>query len=175
LKINIDPTISKILTFFPTRENGAELIATLLSELQSNQTSPIAVLREMFNHYLPFRYSIENKETALQIRNKKILDLYLTDATEEEREVFEETEREATLTKQWILDIMDQGELIASKSLFLKNINSAELFLLHLIQSTFLKAHREAQVNGDTQMIKELEAPIQMTILAISEGLGFGG
>jgi len=71
LKINIDPTISKILTFFPTRENGAELIATLLSELLSNQTSPIAVLREMFNHYLPFRYSIENKETALQIRNKK--------------------------------------------------------------------------------------------------------
>lgn len=174
-KIEVDAGILKLLSHFPSVEKGVELICWLLQDLHDNQTSPIVVLRDMFIHYPPFKYSIENKETALQIRNKKIVDLYLTDATEEEREIFEETEREAELTKQWILDIMDQDELIAKSLILKKNVNSEELFLLHLIQSTFLKAYRVAQKKGDNQTMQDLQAPIQMTILAISEGLGFGG
>jgi len=175
MQTNVDPFVLKILSFFPTIESGVNLVSDLLVELHINQTSPIVVLREMFIHYLPFRYSIENKETALQIRNKKILDLYLVDASEEEKNVFEETEREALLTKKWILNIMDQEELIAKSLLLKKNVNSEELFLLHLIQSSFLRRYRQAMKKGDSQLLQTLQAPIQMTILAISEGLGFGG
>lgn len=36
----------------------------------------VDVLREMYRTYPPFRYSMENKETALIIRNKKVVDEY---------------------------------------------------------------------------------------------------
>jgi len=101
--------------------------------------------------------------------------LYLVDASEEEKNVFEETEREALLTKKWILNIMDQEELIAKSLLLKKNVNSEELFLLHLIQSSFLRRYRQAMKKGDSHLLQTLHSPIQMTILAISEGLGFGG
>lgn len=45
------------------------------------------------------------------IRQKEIIDLYMVDAGEDEKEVIEETEREATLTKEWILKIMGQGRI----------------------------------------------------------------
>jgi len=70
---------------------------------------------------------------------------------------------------------MDQEELLAKSLLLKKNVQSEELFLLHLIQSSFLKSYRQALKKGDSQLLHTLQSPIQMTILAISEGLGFGG
>jgi phosphoenolpyruvate carboxylase len=176
LKISDDPILLRILSLYPSIEKGVDHISSLLVYLHDNQTSPISVLREMFLHYLPFRYSIENKETALQIRDKRIIDLYLADATPEEKSVFEEAEKEAQLTKHWILDIMDQDELQQKSLILKKNVHSEELFLLHLIQSYYLRSYRKLQKeNGNTQQLQALETYIQMTILAISEGLGFGG
>jgi len=129
----------------------------------------------MFVHYGPFKYSIENKETALQIRNKEIVDLYLVDATTEEKAVFEDSETEAKLTKKWILDIMDQDELTPKSMLLKRSVQSEELYLVHLIQSHFLRIYPRVKKSGDPKEIETLETYIQMTILAISEGLGFGG
>jgi len=171
-----DRILLRILSLFPSIERGVDHISSLLVHLHDNQTSPISVLREMFLHYLPFRYSIENKETALQIRDKRIIDLYLADASPEEKAVFDEAEREAQLTKKWILDIMDQENLQQKSLILKKNVNSEELFLLHLIQSYYLRSYRKLHKgNGNTQQLQALETYIQMTILAISEGLGFGG
>lgn len=137
----------------------------------------------MYHEYPPFRYSVENKETALLIRNKRVVDFYTHEvsfekiqqflrnrkcilidcerpmfgewgwviflqANEEEKQLLNETEQEAQLTKKWILNINQQQEL-ESKTLT-QDFNSSELFLLHKIQSKFMSQFRQLMVNWDS-------------------------
>jgi hypothetical protein len=66
-------------------------------------------------------------------------------ANEEEKQLLNETEQEAQLTKKWILNINQQQEL-ESKTLT-QDFNSSELFLLHKIQSKFMSQFRQLMVN----------------------------
>jgi len=165
--------ISTILSHYPNVEQGIEDIAWIVLELLKNKRKTIDVLQEMYYNYAPFRFSIENKETSLLIKNKRIIDDYSELATPEEKSILELTEKEAQITKQWILSINGQTEM-QSKTIT-TNWNTPELLLLHKIQSKFLKAYRQLQSPKDNQKIQQLGVYIQMTILAISEALGFGG
>jgi len=136
------------------------------------------VLQEMFTNYMPFKFSLENKEAAVVIHNKKILDMYTSDASSDEKEVLQNIEAEADLTTKWILAI---SKATTPKNKYAKSTDNPRLVLLHKIQSHYLRLYRNTQVKMSThdKMItkeqNELSNYIQLTILAISEGLGFGG
>jgi len=151
--------------------------ANLLILHKRNQ-QPIILLQEMYKSYAPFRFSIDNKEAALIIRSKKVVDLYTQDATPEEKELLNQTEKEAQLARSWVLNINQQNEL-ENKSSFLAH-SGPELYLLHKIQYKFLQQYPTLlSVKPTTKQLREqlnnLNDCIQMTILAISEALGFGG
>ena len=82
--------------------------------------------------YPPFKNAMENKESSLIIRNKRIVDDYCRGETKEERDVLDETEREAQLTRKWLLQVMGQEEL-ESKT-YTINFNSPEVLLLRAYQ-----------------------------------------
>ena len=71
---------------------------------------------------------MENKESSLVIRNKRIVDDYCRDTQTEERKVLDETEREAQLTCKWLLQITEQAEL--SSKTYTINFNSPEALIL---------------------------------------------
>eukprot|EP01127_Copromyxa_protea_P017640 TRINITY_DN5407_c0_g1_i1.p1 TRINITY_DN5407_c0_g1~~TRINITY_DN5407_c0_g1_i1.p1 ORF type:complete len:1205 (-),score=266.29 TRINITY_DN5407_c0_g1_i1:52-3405(-) len=171
----VDEYLRKILNLYPGgAKAGCNALSVLLLDLDERKTNVLSILREMFANYRPFSYSISNKESSLLIRNKQVTDLYLVDATEEEKAVIEDTEREANLTKEWILKIMGQDKLVNKN--VKKSVFSPEMFLLHCIQSRFLKLYRDMKKEGASfQELNKVETYIQLTILAISEGLGFGG
>jgi phosphoenolpyruvate carboxylase len=184
---------NKFLASILERYHGPDAsnqIAFLIVYLKEQNFSVLELLRKMYREYPPFRYSIENKETALLIRNKRIVDCYTNEISDEERQVLDDTEREAQLTKKWILNINQQKEL-ESKTLT-QDFNSAELFLLHKIQSKYMSLFRQltskkqhllkykteqgdAEAKSLNAQLELLSIFIQMTILAISEALGFGG
>eukprot|EP01126_Amoeba_proteus_P052600 TRINITY_DN6367_c0_g1_i5.p1 TRINITY_DN6367_c0_g1~~TRINITY_DN6367_c0_g1_i5.p1 ORF type:complete len:1025 (+),score=205.87 TRINITY_DN6367_c0_g1_i5:375-3449(+) len=153
---------------------GLNQISLLLLDLSETNSTPLELLQAMYTNYRPFHYSLTLKESSLLIANKDLLDLYIVDATEDQKLLMEESEREAQLTKSWILKISKQDKL-QSKGLK-KNVLHPSLFLLHVIQSLFLLTYRKAlKANVSTTTLRNLETYIQLTILAISEGLGFGG
>jgi len=126
----------------------------------------------MFKNFMPFKFSIENKEAALLIHNKKIVDMYTEDASDEEKKVLMDIEEEAERTTKWVLSISKQKIL---RNKYGKNTFNARLFLLHKIQSYLLKRYRKEKDTMTAKMRSELDKYIQISILAISEGLGFGG
>jgi len=98
--------------------------------------------------------------------------------------LLEDTEQEAKLAVKWILQITSQDNL--ELKTMTKNFHSAEIFLLHKIQSKWMSDHRELTQGGKQnpgsqtnklvqQQINNLNTFIQISILAISEALGFGG
>jgi len=171
LKLEVtDVSLKAILSLFPSINDGINQISTLLLDIVLNNTTPLFILQEMLKHYKPFRFSIENKEASLLIHDKKVIDMYTQDASPEEKSVVEDIEEEAQLSKKWILKITEQDQL---KIKYAKDTNSGRLFLLHKIQSYFLRIHRNGNFTSKQRV--ELENNIQLTILAISEALGFGG
>jgi hypothetical protein len=57
--------------------------------------------------------AMDNIETALLIRNKNVVDMYTERATPQEKLVLKQTENEAQLTKEWVLQINQQNGLIS--------------------------------------------------------------
>jgi hypothetical protein len=166
--------LEKVIGTFDKPETGILHIANLLTENVKEYLDPLALLREMFLYYAPFRYSIENKEMALNIRSKRVIHEYTRDATDIQKQVLELTENEAELTKEWVLKIQEKESLTRH----LKEFNSTELELLHKIQSRFLRkfaALSEKKNQESRKELSKLSQYVQMTILAVSEGLGFGG
>ena len=102
-------------------------------------------------------------------------------------QLLEETEKEARLSEHWILKITEQDHL--ELKTLTQNFASAELLLLHRIQSKWMREHRNlhkliasakgtansANIPQYQQQLRKLDNLIQMSILAISEALGFGG
>lgn len=170
-------SFAEILSMYDSVSNGISIIAQNMLDLVNGSMSSLDMLQTMYREYAPFRYSMENKETALIIRHKQVVDMYTHDATEEERQILDRTEAEAKLVHRWLLRIMEQDEL-RSKTLT-RDYDSSELFVLHAIQAKLLCEHRylKSEVAGSDHKDKmtTLEMYIQMSILALAEGLGFGG
>eukprot|EP01125_Pyxidicula_operculata_P016577 TRINITY_DN5721_c0_g1_i2.p2 TRINITY_DN5721_c0_g1~~TRINITY_DN5721_c0_g1_i2.p2 ORF type:complete len:518 (+),score=118.38 TRINITY_DN5721_c0_g1_i2:1937-3490(+) len=172
-KLEKDEYLSRVLHKLVNIENGVNCLSWILNDLVEKKTDPLSVLRELYKEFRPFAYSIENKETALLIRHKEVIDMYLEKATDEEKSIFEDTEEEAALSKKWVLAILQQEELVNKH--WKKNMRSPELFLLHRIQSHYLKIYNQTSGSASSKQLDSLDTHIQMTILSISEGLGFGG
>lgn len=169
--------IKLVLALYNPVVPGIEDIAKLVLDAADGGSSILEVLREMYHAYAPFQYCIQNKETALLIRSTRIVNLYTAQASPEEKKILDMTHREGELTQKWILAILNQTEL-ESKTLT-TDFHSAELGVLHYIQAKFL-AQAAALANSREARIKpsdttKLGIYIQMTILAISEALGFAG
>lgn len=170
------------LELYPKVRQGVESVATILLHLKHQSKKPLEVVQEMYRDFVPFKYSLDNKEASLLIRNKKIVDDYTKDANSEEKALLEETENEAQLAAKWILAITGQ-EALEQKTLS-KDFNGPEVILLHKIQSEWMREYRELiqKIKADSgnskhlqQKLQRLSITIQMSILAISEALGFGG
>jgi phosphoenolpyruvate carboxylase len=154
---------------------GIEEIAKLVLDLQNSGQTVMEVLREMYRSYAPFQYSIQNKEAALLIRSSRIVNMYTERATAEEKSILEMTHRESVLTTTWILGILEQEEL-QSKTLT-QDFNSPELEVLHHIQARWLTVAKDFVPGTRSKLVDERKIGIyiQMSILAISEALGFAG
>jgi len=178
----------QVLKLYPTIIEAVETVAYLLLDLRQRGEKSLEVLKYMYRTFTPFRYSLENKETALIIRNKRVVDDYTRDITNpQQRQLLENTEKEAKLATQWILRITEQ-ERLEAKTLT-QNFNSSELFLLHRIQAKWMREYRSIQkqiadakgtpnasnIRQFQKQLRKLDTFIQMSILAISEALGFGG
>ena len=170
-----DDLIGHILKLYSPIVPGIEEIAKLVMDLASSKQTTLDVIREMYRNYSPFQYSIQNKEAALCIRSGRIVNLYCTNATPEEKAILTMTEREAQLTTKWLLDILQQDHL--EPKTFMHDFKSPELEILHHIQARFLKIARDFTPGTRSKLVDERKVAvyIQMTILAISEALGFAG
>eukprot|EP01121_Diplochlamys_sp_Union-15-3_P017774 TRINITY_DN632_c0_g2_i1.p1 TRINITY_DN632_c0_g2~~TRINITY_DN632_c0_g2_i1.p1 ORF type:complete len:370 (-),score=68.75 TRINITY_DN632_c0_g2_i1:450-1559(-) len=162
--------LEEVINLYPTKDQGIRSVSYLLNDLKTRGVTVLKVIKEMYTSYAPFRYSLQNKESSLVIRSKKIVDDYTRRASTEEKQVLEHSEREAELTKKWIMNIMEEKEL--HSKMLSNDFNSPELALLHKIQVKFLE---EYKTESNKNKLRELQVYIQMTILAISEALGFGG
>lgn len=168
--------ISKTLELYNPVVPGIEEIAKLIVDLDETRQTVIDVLRDMYRSYAPFQYSIQNKESALLIRNTRIVNLYAQNASAEEKNILDLTHREAELTTKWVLDILQQDKL--ELKTLTQDFNAPELEVLHYIQARFLdKAKDSSAPSSRAKLVGErkLGPCIQMTILAISEALGFAG
>jgi len=154
---------------------GIEEIAKLILDLASSGQTVIQMLREMYRSYSPFQYSIQNKEQALVIRSTRIVNLYTSRATPEERQILDMTHKEALLARSWVLDILEQDELVP-KTLTI-DFNSPELEVLHHIQAHWLTIAKDFVPGSRSKVVDERKVGvyIQLCILAISEALGFAG
>jgi phosphoenolpyruvate carboxylase len=169
------------LQTYPTLLEGIETVAQLMMYLLDSSASPLSVLQEMYQNYPPFIFSIRNKETSLFIRRKDMVDLYTGIASESHHRVLRQTEAEAALTQKWVL-LISQQKALEQKTINV-NFNTPQLRLLHVIQNRLLSQYRSLNLNQkgfvtdptQRQIQKRLEECVQMTILAISEALGFGG
>jgi len=181
-----------------------------LAMLACKRNGPtLDMLRMMYREWAPFRYSVDNKESSLLIRDKSVVDLYVEELIDHhcnenrssssssssssisvcsmcaQRELLKETENEARLSEHWVLKITEQDHL-ESKTLT-QNFRAAELRLLHYIQAKWLREYRELSRSSaaaekgsfvrknQQQLCRVLDNFIQMSILAISEALGFAG
>jgi len=172
------PDLLEALEHYSHLEEAVESVAFLLLDLARYRgSSVLSVLKDMYTSYGPFRYSIENKEASLLVRDKRHLQDYTEAASEEQKTILAQTENEAQLTTKWVLLIAGQ-EKLTSKTLK-HDWKSSELYLMHKIQSRFLKhfiaASQLPKSPPTTQLLSRLSVYVQISILAISEGLGFGG
>jgi len=172
----LDGLLLKVLHLYPTLYEGIKELTSLLVDLKKENRKAIEILQEMYQNYAPFQYSIQNKESSLIIRDKEVVDMYTSDANKEEKSILNMTHEEAELTKACILEIMQQKEL-ESKTLK-QDFRSAELEILHRVQCKFLKEYNELESkclgkSGTESIESQVDVYVQMTILAISEALGF--
>lgn len=172
------PDLVEAISHYTSVEDAVNKISFLLLDLVKHRgNSVLAVLKDMYASYAPFRFSIENKEASLLVRDSRHLKDYTQFASAEQRSILEQTEREAQLTSKWLLLINGQDKLF-SKTLK-TDWRSGDLYLLHKIQSRFLKRYIEVsklpKSHETTDQLRRISVYIQISILAISEGLGFGG
>jgi len=183
-KTTNDNTLKEVVSLYTTVKQGVEIIALICLDLFNRKKSPLELFQVMYHTFVPFRFSLQNKETALIIRCKRMVDEYTKDANETERALLDETEREGKLSTGWILKIMNQEQLEAKT--LTQEFHSTELYLLHKVQAHLMRKHRQlSERSTKAQDQKEIRAfqlqlqtlgiHIQMSILAISEALGFGG
>jgi phosphoenolpyruvate carboxylase len=179
-KINPDPLFSSMLKQYGSSVFvGIEALASLILETSQirSENGALSVLQDMYRSYPPFQYSLQNKEASVLIRNKDIIDDYTESATPEEKKLLSITEEESRLTAAWVLRITGQSEL--ELKMINRDFNSVELTILHKIQAKFLKDYQKlvaAKTAGRPSFEQqELEAAVQMSILAISQALGFAG
>lgn len=164
--------LEELFKIYGSKEVGVSSIALLLLDTHfESKRTPIDTLKKMYESYQPFKNSIDNKETSLLVRNYKIVQEYTKNATEQEKKVLEDPQIEAKLTKEWILKITNQDRLISK--VIKKDFDSPELLILHKIQSRFLEKYHQLKKSGEKT--KQIQIFLQMTILATSEALGFGG
>jgi len=165
------------MKLYPNVTEAVDRISWLINDLQEKKQKPLDVLQRMYKEYPPLRYSIENKETSLLIRNNKVVEVYTEELGAELKELLVETENEAELSKRWVLSINGQKAL-ESKTMK-QDFKSPELYLLHKIQAKWMSKYRTVQEKKKGKQTQEelhtLNLGIQMTVLAISEALGFGG
>ncbi len=91
--------ITEILPLYSS--HGIETIAFLCLDLQQRRKSPLELYQTMYQTFVPFRFSLQNKETSLIIRCKRMVDEYTKDANEEERALLAETEKEGKLSERY--------------------------------------------------------------------------
>ena len=132
--------LRRVVQLYPSVRDGIDAIADLISDLAKHKQTATELLIEMYHNYPAFNYSIMNKEAALIIRNKKVVDDYTKDAEPEERALLDDTEQEAQLTRQWVLKITQQDQL--ELKMLRRDFNSPELLLLHKIQARWLIEYR---------------------------------
>jgi len=198
LPLELHETLEQVVHMYPQVETGIHTVAFLLHDLhhvqqetllkqqqhqqqqQQQLALPLLMLQEMYNSYGPFRYSVDNKETTLMIRDYKIVCEYCKDATPAEKALLQDSEDEAQLTRDWILKINRRASMQVHS--MKKDFNSSELYILHKIQARFLRNYRAltGKSSGSWSSSKSRELTLltvfcQMSILAISEGIGFGG
>lgn len=159
---------------------GIEAVALLVLETaKSGSTNGVlSTLQEMYRTYPPFQYSMQNKEAALLIRDKSIVDDYTALATPEEKKLLDITEQESKLASSWILRITGQQTL--ELKMLNRDFHSVELSLLHKIQAKFLRDYQTKfgaakSVGKPSEEQQLMEAAVQMSILAIAQALGFAG
>jgi len=177
-KEELDVDLLKVLRLYPTLYEGIRELTKLIVELKNENRKALDLLIEMYNDYAPFQYSIQNKESALIIRDKEVVDMYTSQCNEEEKKILNMTHEEAELTKDCILQIMQQKVLV-SKTLR-QDFRSSELGILHRAQCKFLREYKELESkclgkSGTESIESQVDVYVQMTILAISEALGFAG
>jgi len=168
--------LKAISVFYPDNIHCAHDVAKVMLHMMEHKKEFLDLINEMYKNYAPFRYSIDNKLHALFIREKRIVDEYTKGATQEEQRVLTDTEEEAQKTKNWLLKIVDANKF--SQKQIHRNYGSIELLVLHKIQSRMLEGYNTYVQEGKQMHRKELSdlsVYLQMTILAISEALGFGG
>jgi hypothetical protein len=124
---------------YPNVFQGIDDVAALVMDMSATKSKTLDILQEMYLRYPPFNYSIMNKEAALIIRNKRIIDDYTETASPEEKALLEETESEGSLAKKWILAITKQDKL--KLKMLDRDFDSPELVLLHKIQAKLLKEY----------------------------------
>ncbi|KAL0479053.1 hypothetical protein AKO1_007897 [Acrasis kona] len=171
----IEDGLKALIERFDSVELGLKSVAQLLVDSEK-YPSAIELLQTMFTNYAPFRYSIENKEMALGVRSKEIVDEYTREANELQRKVLKGTQDEADLTTKWLTKIQNKSTLDKSGPGG-RLYNTPELRLLHKLQGRFLNNFTKQSEKGEVarKRAEELSIYVQMTILAVSEGLGFGG
>jgi phosphoenolpyruvate carboxylase len=166
-----DDNLTELIPIYQSFEVTVNCISTILLDIHFvRKQSVLEILQSIYEKYLPFQCSIDNKETALLIRNYTIVKEYAKFATEDEKKVLEECEKEAILSKEWILKITKNEKLRLKPEL--KDFDTPELLILHKIQARLLQEYFKDPKNAKN---KVLLTQLQMTILSISEGLGFGG
>jgi len=84
-QVSAHPLLLQVLNLYPSVREGIETVALLLLDLSNRKQEPLHFLQEMHQLYAPFRNSIENKETSLLIRDKRVVDEYTRGANAEER------------------------------------------------------------------------------------------
>lgn len=170
---------STLKQYGPSVFAGIESVSLLLLETGTSSESALSTLQEMYRNFPPFQYSLQNKEASVLIRDKDIVNDYAALATPEEKKLLDVTEEESRLTAAWVLRITGQTEL--ELKMLNRDFHSTELNLLHKIQAKFLKDYQQqyGTVKGSiarpTQEQQDLESAVQMSILAISQALGFAG
>jgi len=170
------PTLYEILSLYTSVDEAVECVAALVLDLKKTELKTVYILREMYENYAPFKFSLENKESSLLVRNYRISKLYMRNASAKELELLETTEKEAKITRKWVLSIMGQSDLF-NKTIKI-SYKTPELEVLHRIQAKFMQDFAKIKNLTDStsrSKAREYSTWIQMTILAISEGLGFGG
>eukprot|EP01087_Luapelamoeba_hula_P018107 TRINITY_DN5792_c0_g1_i1.p1 TRINITY_DN5792_c0_g1~~TRINITY_DN5792_c0_g1_i1.p1 ORF type:complete len:1167 (-),score=167.95 TRINITY_DN5792_c0_g1_i1:77-3277(-) len=178
------PSLFDVLKQYNSVDEGIAYVATLMNDVAKNRNNELlTILQEMYYSYAPFRYSTENKEASLLVRDFRMVQTYTKDASAEEKAILEYTEAEAVLATRWVLAISKQTQL--SSKTMLQDWRSPELYLLHKIQSRFLQRYREIESarkktggqrpRAELESLDRLRVYIQLTVLAVSEALGFGG
>jgi phosphoenolpyruvate carboxylase len=186
------PLLGALIAVFPNKEAAVAELKALQADLAASQQTFETLLTEMYEKHLPFRISMDNKATSLLVRNNRVVQQHVRHATKQEKDLLAMTEAEAELTRGWLHRIRCAVGGISSPPPMVRagvhrNWEAPELYLLQMIQIKWLqqnvqlssKEYRSALPPGELPTLPEkidrLHKLVQMSILAVSEALGFAG